>query len=160
MQLQMIDRKSANLCCFIRLPFLHQIITYNMLSEKILVAVWYHAKGMVHYFFLKPEDTITAVSYCLKIVVMHEKLVKNNQHCSRTHDHIQPQSLQYEILLRSPYSPDISPTDYYPLNHNNWNDIMKDFELFINSKNEDFFQKYRKLWMRKVISIEYNIIYV
>ena len=60
-------------------------------------------------------------------------------------------SLQYEILLHPPYSPDISPTDYYLFRnyelflrekkYNNQNDIIKDFELFINSKNKDFFQK-------------------
>ena len=122
---------------------------------------------MIHYSFLQPGETITAKSYCREIDVMHEKLMKkqpallNRNGAILPHDNARPHkasitvdkltSLQYGILPYPPYSPDISPTDYYLFRnyelflrekkYNNQNDIIKDFELFIRSKNEDFFQK-------------------
>ncbi|CAK9801736.1 Histone-lysine N-methyltransferase SETMAR [Anthophora plagiata] len=132
-----------------------------------MVTIWWNAQGVIHYSFLQPGETITAMSYCREIDVMHEKLMKKqpallNRHGAiLLHDNARPHkasitddkltSLQYEILPHPPYSPDISPTDYYLFRnyelflrekkYNNQNDIIKDFESFINSKNKDFFQK-------------------
>ncbi|XP_014473085.1 PREDICTED: histone-lysine N-methyltransferase SETMAR-like, partial [Dinoponera quadriceps] len=45
-------------------------------QKKIMVTIWWNAKGVIHYSFLQPGKTITAESYCREIDVMHEKLVK------------------------------------------------------------------------------------
>ncbi|XP_035727341.1 histone-lysine N-methyltransferase SETMAR-like [Vespa mandarinia] len=94
-----------------------------------MVTIWWNAQGVIHYSFLQPGETITAMSYCREIDVMHEKLMKKqpvlfNRHGAiLLHDNTRPHkasitvdkliSLQYEILAYAPYSPDISPTDYY-----------------------------------------------
>ena len=45
-------------------------------KKKIMVTIWWNAKGVIHYSFLQPGETITAESYCREIDVMHEKLMK------------------------------------------------------------------------------------
>ena len=89
--------------------------------------MWWNAQGVLHYSFLQPGETITAMSYCREIDVMHEKLKKTTSIAQSArpillHDNARPHkasitvdklnSLQYEILLHPPYSPDISPIDY------------------------------------------------
>ncbi|XP_014484471.1 PREDICTED: histone-lysine N-methyltransferase SETMAR-like, partial [Dinoponera quadriceps] len=45
-------------------------------QKKIMVTIWWNAKGVIHYSFLQSGKTITAESYCREIDVMHEKFVK------------------------------------------------------------------------------------
>ncbi|XP_046829265.1 histone-lysine N-methyltransferase SETMAR-like [Vespa crabro] len=45
-------------------------------KKRIMVTIWWNAQGVIHYSFLQPGETITAMSYCRDIDVMHEKLMK------------------------------------------------------------------------------------
>ncbi|KAF2361822.1 Transposase type 1 [Trinorchestia longiramus] len=47
-------------------PMLHQ--------KKIMVTVWWSAKGVIHYSFLGVNETINAERYCNDLAVMHARL--------------------------------------------------------------------------------------
>uniref|UniRef100_A0A0K0FE18 Histone-lysine N-methyltransferase SETMAR (inferred by orthology to a human protein) n=1 Tax=Strongyloides venezuelensis TaxID=75913 RepID=A0A0K0FE18_STRVS len=42
--------------------------------KKVLVTVWWSSEGLVHYEFMKPDETINSESYCAQLEKMHQKL--------------------------------------------------------------------------------------
>lgn len=101
----------------------------NLHPKKILLSVWWCCKGLIHYSFLQPGQTITADSYCRDLELMHQKLqtfwpalakrrapilLQDNArpHTSRTTREKLTQ-LDIEVLPHPPYSPDLSPSDYH-----------------------------------------------
>lgn len=139
-------------------PSLHQ--------RKVMVTVWWSMKGVVHYSFLRPGETITAEKYCSEIDDFHKKLKQkqpalvNRKGPILLHDNARPHvsqktvkklnELGYEVLAHPPYSPDLSPTDYHLFRHfDNFlrektfkNEAMtKDsFKQFIESRSSGFFE--------------------
>ena len=150
--------------------------------KKVMVTVWWSAKGVIHYSFLKPGETINAHKYTQEIIKMHQKLGKlqpalvNRKGPILLHDNARPHvakhtlqklnNLGYETLPHPPYSPDLSPTDYHFFKH--LDNFLKEkifndhvaaeiaFEEFIVSRNQDFFcdgiNKLVSRWQRCVDS--------
>ena len=103
--------------------------------------------------------------YCEQINEMHQKLrykcpaLVNRKGPILLHDNARPHVAQrtqqklnelgFETLPHPPYSPDLSPTDYYFFKHldkflqekrfNNENDAKSAFDAFIDSRNQDFY---------------------
>jgi histone-lysine N-methyltransferase SETMAR len=139
----------------------------NLHQRKIMMTVWWSAAGVIHHSFLNPGETITAEKYCHQIDEMHQKLrqqhpaLVNRKRPILLHDNARPHvarptlqklnELGYETLPHPPYSPDLSPTDYYffstkHLDHfltkkcfKNQNDVKNAFNDFIASRTPDFY---------------------
>ncbi|KAK6733826.1 hypothetical protein RB195_017533 [Necator americanus] len=134
-------------------------------QKKIIVTVWWSAAGMIHYTFLNPGETITAEKYCQQIDEMHQKLrslcpaLINRKGAILLHDNARPlvslitrqklHGLNYETLDHSPYSTDVSPTDFHFFKHldnflrekhfRNKDDAETAFDEFIASRTPDFY---------------------
>lgn len=101
----------------------------NLHPKKVMITVWWSMAGLIHYSFLPAGQTITANSYCEELERFHEKLGKkqpalvNRKGPILLHDNARPhisrltvqklQELNIEVLPHPPYSPDLSPTDFY-----------------------------------------------
>ncbi|XP_015436815.1 PREDICTED: histone-lysine N-methyltransferase SETMAR-like [Dufourea novaeangliae] len=115
-------------------PKLHQ--------KKVMVTVWWSRRGIIHYNFLKPGETVTSVKHCHEIDKVHKKLkdlcpiLVNRKGPILLHDNARPHvsritvqklnELGYETLPHPPYSPDLSPTDYH---------LFKHLKIFLREKN-------------------------
>jgi histone-lysine N-methyltransferase SETMAR len=134
--------------------------------KKTMVTVWWSMAGVIHYDFLKPGETITAVKYCSEIEAMHQKLAEkhpslvNRNGPILLHDNARPHAshvtfqklneLGYETLPHPPYSPDLSPTDYHFFNDldnflkqktfANQTAVEYDFKEFVESRRPEFYQ--------------------
>lgn len=139
----------------------------KMHQKKVMVSVWWSAAGIIHFSFLKPGETITGEKYCLELDEMHKKLslkqpsLVNRKGPILLHDNARPHvsritlqklnALKYEVLPHPPYSPDLSPSDYYLFRH--FDNQIRDklfhkqeeaenaFVRFIESKSSDFYKK-------------------
>lgn len=139
----------------------------NLHPRMILVSVWWSARGVVHFSFLKRGETINSDKYCQEIDIMYEKLriqqpaLVNRRGVLLLHDNARPHTakqifkklaeLKCEVLPHPPYSPDLSPTDYHFFKHldrfligkvfREEMDVKTAFTEFIASRTLDFFQK-------------------
>ena len=96
---------------------------------KIMVTVWWCAKGVVHYSFLNANQGITAEVHCNQLDEMHSCLQEMWPALVNLHGpillqdnacpHVARMTVQkltdlgYKTLPHLPYSPDFSPTDYH-----------------------------------------------
>lgn len=154
---QWLDMDKAPLHC--PKPDLH--------PKKTMVTVWWSMAGVIHYSFLKKGETITSDKYCSEIEEMHKNLsikqpaLVNRKGIILLHDNARPHvakktsqklaDLNIEILKHPPYSPDLSPTDYYLFKHLNHfldqkiftdpEDVKSIISDFIDSKNPEFYAK-------------------
>lgn len=145
----------------------HQFPKPNLHQKKIMVTVWWCTAGIIHYNFLKPGETITAVTYCHEIDEMHRKLTSlcpalvNRKGPILQHDNARPHVAQetlkklnelgYETLPHPPYSPDLAPTDYHIFKHlehflreqllNDREHAENAFREFVESRTSDFYDK-------------------
>jgi len=137
----------------------------KLTPRKVMVTVWWCDAGIIHYSFLNPGETITAERYCHEIDEMHKKLktlcpgLVNRKSPILLHDNARPHiskvtlqklnELGYETLLHPPYSPDLSPTDFYFFRHlynflreknfKNQNDAQNAFQEFVASRTDAFY---------------------
>lgn len=133
--------------------------------KKTMVTVWWSQAGLIHYNFLNPGETITAEKYCQEIDEMHRKLQElrpalvNRMGPILLHDNARPHvalltlrklsELGYETLPHPPYSPDLSPTDYYFFKHldyflrnkvfYNLDAVKNGFREFFDSRTPEFY---------------------
>uniref|UniRef100_A0A5S6R3X4 HTH_48 domain-containing protein n=1 Tax=Trichuris muris TaxID=70415 RepID=A0A5S6R3X4_TRIMR len=119
----------------------NQVARPNIQQKKIMVTVWWSMGGIIHYSFMNPGETMTGEKYSSELKIMHEKLKEirprllNRKGPILLHDNARPHvskivarklaELRYETLSHSPYSPDLSPTDYH---------LFKHLELFLRGK--------------------------
>lgn len=134
--------------------------------KKIMLTVWWSTQGLIHHEFLNPNETITGERYCQLIDKMHEKLshiypaLVNRKGPILLHDNARPHAsrmtfqkllaLGYETLPLPPYSPDLSPTDFYFFKHlskfledrvfKNQTDAQSAFKEFLGSRTSDFYE--------------------
>ena len=120
---------------------------------------------LIHYSFLNPNEPNISKKYPQQINDMHRKLqclqmaLVNRMGPILLHDntqlHITQPILQklnelgYEVLPHSPYSSDLSPTDYYYFKHlnnflqgkcfHNQQEKESAFQVFVESQSIDFF---------------------
>ena len=91
-----------------------------------MLCIWWDQLGVVYYELLKLNETITEALY--RIQLMNRALKEKRAHYFRhdkiilLHDNARPhvavpvktylETLKWEVLPHSPYSPDIAPSDY------------------------------------------------
>ena len=94
---------------------------------------WWSAAGLIHYKFLNSGETITSEKYAQQIDEKHQKLqflqpaladrkglilLRDNAQLRVAQPMFQKlNQLGYKVLPHLPYSPDLSPTDYYFFKH-------------------------------------------
>lgn len=136
-------------------------------QRKILVTVWWTARGIVHVDYLPRGQTITSDIYCAQITTVHQKLLENQASLVNRkgvlllHDNARPhvaiktreklKEVGWEILPHPPYSPDISPTDYHlflALSNflanqcfTNDDQVKTALDRFFSSKNQEFYSR-------------------
>ena len=105
----------------------------NLHQKKVMVTVWWSAACLIHYSFLKPDETITSEKYAQQTSETHWRLqglqlaLISRKGPILPHDnawlHITQPVLQklnesgYEVLPHQPYSPNLSPADYHFFKH-------------------------------------------
>ncbi len=94
--------------------------------KKVLLSVWWDVHGIVYWELLPPNTTITAATYCAQLDKLQAELLNKRPEHDKVyflHDNARPHiakstrqkllELGWEVLPHSPYSPDLSPTDYH-----------------------------------------------
>jgi histone-lysine N-methyltransferase SETMAR len=135
--------------------------------KKVLMSVWWTARGIIHVDYFKPGSTITADVYCSEIEAVHQKLLEsytalvNRKGVLLLHDNARPhialstrqklKEVGWEILPHPPYSPDISPSDYHLfLSMSNFlrnkrysidTELKTDIQSFFDSKDANFYHR-------------------
>lgn len=137
----------------------------NPHEKKVLLSVFWDYKGILSLELLQPNTTINAEYYCYQLDRLHNILsIQRSPKCNviLLHDNARPHTalqtrnkivneFDWEILPHPPYSPDISPTDYYLFRHlsnhlrekhfSKYEDLNNDIRSFFNSKSESFYTK-------------------
>lgn len=154
----------------------------NTHQPKLLLTVWWNTRGIVHVSYLPRGQTITADVYCAQISLVHQKLLEtcpsliNRKGVLLLHDNARPHTaiktrtklieVGWEVLPHPPYSPDISPSDYYLfLSMSNFlankrfdkdDDIKMAIEHFFASKDQAFYLRGMNLLLerwQKVVNV-------
>jgi len=136
-------------------------------QKKLMVTVWWSGSGVIHYNFMEPGTSITAVAYCKQLDDMMRNLaIKQPRLVNRSapillHDNARPhsaqmtvaklQELDLETLRHPPYSPDLAPTDYHFFQNldnflsgkkfNSAEAVKMAFQQFIDSREPGFYSK-------------------
>jgi len=102
----------------------------NIHGSKIMLCIWWDQKGLVYYELLKTGDSITGDRYRLQLIrlsrALREKRPKYEQKHDKVillHNNARPhvtkvikkylETLKWCVLPHPPYSPNISPSDYW-----------------------------------------------
>lgn len=135
--------------------------------KKVMVTVWWSMQGVIHYSFLKTNETINATKYCLDIDIVHEKLKQlrpalvNRKGPILLQDNARPHvsrltlqklsELGVEVLPHPPYSPDLAPSDYHLFKHlahhmkdkqfTDVTSLKQEFIDFIESRTPEFYRE-------------------
>lgn len=145
----------------------------NILSDKVMLCIWWDMKGVVYYELLKPSATVTGEVYRRQLIRLKRAVPENrpeweNRHNKLIlqHDTAKPHTASvvktylegqdWEVLSHPPYSPDIAPSDYYlfrsmqsalqDVRFTSYESIKNWLDEWIASKDDDFFrQGIRKL---------------
>ena len=157
----------------------------RLTNRKHLASVFWDSKGLLLLDVLPPNATINADVYCTQldrlIIAVQQRrrrlLHGGNHNVHYLHDNARPHTaaktkdklnaLGFTVLPHPPYSPDLSPPDYYlfsPMkcalrgkNYAGVNDINEDLLHWFDKKPRDFFQNgIRSLPGRWLRCIEHN----
>ena len=126
-----------------------------------MVSVWWSSAGIINHSFLKPGSIITVSVYCKQLQEMMDQLKSKQpklvnhpillQDIARPHTAKMTRqklhSLGIETIRHPPYSPDLSPTNYYLFRKlelclrgkkfNSEDDVKSAFQVFIDSQDRD-----------------------
>lgn len=134
--------------------------------KKVLLCIWWDAKGVLYWELLDNNQTITAEVYAQQLQRLQEALLQkrpalvNRKGVILLHDNARPhvakltrekiQELGWEVLPHPPYSPDIAPSDYHLFrslqNHlaekrfEDDDTVNSDLAAFFASKPPDFYK--------------------
>ena len=138
----------------------------DMHPKKLLLTVWWTARGIVHVDYLLPGQSITALVYSEHIDAVQQKLLQssaalvNRKGVLLLHDNARPHTARqtreklkqvgWEVLPHPPYSPDISPSDYHLFlamsnftrgkSYDNETALKDDIQRFFDSKDLAFYR--------------------
>ena len=152
-------------------PFLKQIITGDD-QKKIVLSVWWDWKGMVFFELLPRNQTINSDVYCRQlnklIAAVKEKRPELVNHRGVIFYYINATShtslstrqkllrLGWEVMLHSPYSPDLAPPDYYLFRslQNSLNGKTFNYDKAVKSHLVQFFaDKDQKFYKRGIVKL-------
>jgi histone-lysine N-methyltransferase SETMAR len=161
----------------------HQVPKPDLHPKKLLLSVWWTAAGLVRYEILEPGQTINAKVYCKQLQQVQKDLLHkqpamvNRRGVLLLHDNARPHIAKktrkkltkfgWEMLPHPPYSPDISPTDYYlfrSLEHflqnkrmNTRTEVENELKLFFDHRDTAFYragiEKLVDRWL-KVVDVD------
>ena len=137
----------------------------NLDSPKmVLITAWWSAACLIHYSFLKPDETITSEKYAQQTSETHWRLqglqlaLISRKGPILPHDnawlHITQPVLQklnesgYEVLPHQPYSPNLSPADYHFFKHL---DIFMQGKHFHNQQDAECFPRVRQILKHRLL---------
>ncbi len=132
-----------------------------------MLCVWWCSGGLVHYELLPVGKTVNADLYCRQLTTVMEKL---RQLSGRTtsrfrpcllHDNAAPhtakvtketlEALGFRVLSRTPYSPDLAPSDFHLFRSLRWflrdktleteEEVRRVLDAFFSSKDINFYQR-------------------
>ena len=121
----------------------------KLAPKKVMVTVWWSAASLIHYFWI-PTKPLR-----LRSMLSKSRCTKNCSTCSGQQEG--PSSSPQQCLTtcrttntskvewigpHSPYSPDLSPTDYYFLKH--LNNFLHGKPFHIQKETENIFQEFVK----------------
>lgn len=159
----------------------------NIHGRKVLLCVWWCARGIIHFELLQPGQTITADVYCAQLERLKAKIevsfpaLANRKGIILQQDnarpHIAKKTLQkikqfgWELLPHPPYSPDIAPSDYHLFRSMQHFLVGKKFNSneaakmamheFFDSRSENFYKAgIMKLYCKWSDIVEHNGDYV
>lgn len=140
--------------------------TTSMTTKKHMVSVFWDAHGILLVDVLSTGAHINAEKYCQQLEKMKQAVYEKRRCASLTDFYFlqdnarshtayltkkKLQELQINVLEHPPYSPDLSPSDFYlfsPMKlavhgkkYDNASDIMNDIHEWFNSKNQKFYSK-------------------
>uniref|UniRef100_A0A5S6Q5J1 Tc1-like transposase DDE domain-containing protein n=1 Tax=Trichuris muris TaxID=70415 RepID=A0A5S6Q5J1_TRIMR len=133
---------------------------------KVMLSVWWCSNGVVHYNFIKPDESTTADAYCRELETAFKKLAEmwpslaNRKGPLLLQDNARPHTslktrqklneLGVEVLLHPAYSSDLSPTGYHVfravdafLHHKVYTenrDLENDIAQFFESRTQEFYR--------------------
>ena len=132
----------------------------GLYPKKVLLCIWWDYKRIIHHEVLEYDDTISADKYCQQFDILNTALLQkrpalvNRHRVIIQHDNATPhnakvtqqkiRNLGWKVLTHPPYSPDLSPSDYY---------LFRSLQHFLSGKNfenpEAIKMKYRLISMPK-----------
>ena len=103
-------------------------IKSNIHGSKVMLCIWWDQLGVVYYELLKLTKTITGDQYRTQLMhlsrALKDKRLQYNERHDKVilqHDNARPhvakvvktylETLKWEVLPHSPYSPDVAPSD-------------------------------------------------
>jgi len=135
----------------------------NRFERKTMLCVWWDQEGIIYYELLKPGETINAHRYHQQLIKLHCALREKRPHYWKRHDKqiflhapsymstmVQNylETLNWEVLPHSAYSPDLAPSDYHlfsSMGHalaerhfDSYEDVRKWLDKWFASKDEEF----------------------
>lgn len=132
--------------------------------KKVLMSVWWDIRGIVYWELLEEKCNINAELYSQQLERLCQNIkpsLINRKGVILQHDNARPhtarltrdkiQKLGWEVLPHPPYSPDISPSDYYLFrslqNYLNGKEFQNKeaikigISAFFDSKKQEFYRK-------------------
>lgn len=98
----------------------------EMHPKKVMLSVWWGARGIAHWELLPPNTTVTGEIYCAQLERLKAKLDADRPKRDKVfflHDNARPHVAKsvrkklmefgWELLPHPAYSPDLAPSDYY-----------------------------------------------
>lgn len=128
--------------------------------KKIMLCVWWHIRGIIHWELIPPDTTITADIYCTQLDRVAEKIKGKQDRVYFLHDNARPHIAQstrkkivdlgWTVLPHPPYSPDLAPSDYHLFRSlsdhlrekkfDDQEDLRQNLNSFFNQKSQEFYK--------------------
>ena len=138
----------------------------NIHGKKIMLCIWRDLLGVVYHELLKPNETITGAVYRTHLMRLNQALKEKRTHYYSRHDKVillhdnvrlrigapvktYLETLKWEVLPHTLYSPDIAPSDFHLFRSvpnglseqpfSSYKNTKNCVESWIASKDESFF---------------------
>lgn len=142
------------------------VMRSSMTNKKHMASVFWDARGIIFVDVLPAGVHITSQVYCEQLDKLKEAVYEKRRRTQLSdyfflQDNARPhtafatmdklEELHLNLIEHPPYSPDLSPSDYYlfsPMknairgrNYENAGDVMKDIQNWFDSKDRGFYSK-------------------
>lgn len=140
-------------------------VKQDLHPKKVMLCVWWDWEGLIYWELLEDHQTVTSELYVAQLqrvrLALQQKRPHRQGQVILLHDNARPHTarntkaalatLEWEILLHPPYSPDLAPSDYHLFrsltNHlrdrcfDKEEDLRQDLNAFFDSKPQKFWRE-------------------